>query len=279
MKRSMVISASQAGGRLDRTLEALLPDLGLRARRRLAETGRVFLDGKPCGPARKVRAGELLEIVDAVRERDAEPEGSGCIALVRQGDFAAVCKPAGLHSVSLAGGGGPSVEALLPGLFPGECPRLLNRLDQGTSGLLLVGFSADAGARFRELEAAGRVEKEYRAVAAGTVCAATLKNRLDTADRKRTRVLGEADPDPARWTRVEPLEPFPGTADPATLLRVVIQRGARHQIRAHLAGIGHALLGDALYEGPPAARLHLHHRRIRFETGQGLFEVVDEVCW
>jgi 23S rRNA pseudouridine1911/1915/1917 synthase len=287
MKKSTLISGARAGQRLDRALEVLLPESGLRARRRMIESGRVLLDGAACGPACKVRQGQRLELLEIGPGRGDAPEERRIVLVERQGDFAVVRKPAGLHSATLAGGGGASAEEQLPGIFPGEAPLLLNRLDQGTSGLLLVGLAPDAEARFRALEAEGRVEKEYLAVALGTVEGAVLMNRLDTADRKRTRVLRETDPDPARWTRVEPLGGFERSPKAGeaiaeaglTLLRVVIRRGARHQIRAHLAGTGHPLLGDALYGGPAAERLHLHHRRIRIEDGQGVFEAVSEPEW
>lgn len=281
MTKRVSVPASLAGQRLDRVLELLLPGSGLRARRRLAESGRALLDGVACGPARKVRAGQLLELAPEPGEAAASWSGPEPEVLARGGGYAALRKPAGLHSAALAGGGGPSVEALLPELFPGEAPVLLNRLDRDTSGLLLVGLEPGSGERFRALEAAGAVDKEYRAVALGAPAAVTLRRRLDMAERSRTRVLDADDPDPARWTVVEPLEPFALPDDPggATLLRVRIRRGARHQIRAHLAGAGHPLLGDALYGGPPAQRLFLHHLRLRFETGAGPFEAVDRNYW
>lgn len=299
MQKNIEISGAQAGQRLDHALVFLLsalglPELGLRARRRLAEAGRALVDGEPRGPAYKVRAGQRLELLPEGEEAVPAPAPQLRIS-ARQGGYAALCKPAGLHSAALAGWSGPSVEAALPELFPGERPELLNRLDLGTSGLLLVGFSPAAREHFRSLEAAAQVEKEYRAVALGEVAGCTLKNRLDTADRKRTRILAEPDPDPARWTHVAPLGAYArhggdggghaatgagvGAEEPLTLLRVEIKRGARHQIRAHLAGAGHPLLGDALYGGPAAERLYLQHVRIRFMTQAGLFEAEMEPDW
>lgn len=293
MKNFIVIAEACGGMRLDHALEELLPELGLRARRRLIEAGRVLVDGTPRKPAYKVRGGQQLELV--ALQSDAVSGGLAAkhefVVAKRQGMFAAVIKPAGLHSAALAGGDGRSVEALLPQLFPGEEPILLNRLDYGTSGLLLVGLAPEAVARFRSLEAAGLVEKEYRAVAEGKVAACIVRNRLDTAERKRTRCLVEDDSDPVRWTQVEPLGSFAaegklvtwsehgGEMIVATLLRIVIHRGARHQIRAHLAGLGHPLLGDVFYGGQPANRLFLHHCRIRFEDTDGIFEAATDPEW
>ncbi|MGE4552181.1 MAG: pseudouridine synthase family protein [Desulfovibrionaceae bacterium] len=276
MGSSLRLGAEQDGARLDAALAALCPGLGLRGRRRLIESGRVLVDGRPARPGLRVRAGQELALrpepmPDSVSESAPEfgPDSvpiPGLRVVCEVDGLAAVYKPAGLHSAALAGGGGASAEAGLAALFPGRSPRLLNRLDRDTSGLLLAALTPDAAARWRAAEDAGAVEKTYLAVAAGDVSGPlALNRRLDTADRKRTRVLAEADPDPLRRTLVRPLVrslTHPPEAG-VTVLEVVIFKGARHQIRAQLAAAGHPLLGDALYGGPPAPRLFLHHGRAR----------------
>lgn len=206
-------------------------------------------------------------------------------------EYAAFLKPAGLHTAHIAGGAEQSLEGLLPSVWPrllaghgresggygvdpgpAEPPILLTRLDKATSGLVLAARNRDALANFRTWEQAGQIEKTYVGLVRGHVSGRLLlRNRLLTAARPVTRVLGEADPDETRHTDAEALQalhlprPWPeGTA--ATLLRAIIRRGARHQIRAHLAHAGYPLLGEHLYAPPPPipCPLYLHHTMIRF---------------
>lgn len=278
------VEADQAGERLDRWLSVPLPETGLRLRRRLIEDGRVLVNGSPAPKGLKVRAGQVVELVRS--PQGTQPPRPGIVARTRS--YAAVAKPAGLHSARVAGRNTPSVEDCLPSLFPDGDARLLNRLDGPTSGLLLVGFGQGAEDRFRRLEAAGEVEKTYLAVVHGRMSLSmVLRNALDTANRRRSRVLAAEDPDPARWTSVTPLDHY--TNRDLSLVTAIIRRGARHQIRAHLAAAGYPILGDDLY-GPEAEsdpddqmgrradvaqsretasgapeRLYLHHSRVAFD--------------
>ena len=162
---------------------------------------------------------------------------------------------------------------MLPALFPGCEARLLNRLDQLTSGIVLAALTSGA-ARVFTSRAAGAVVKEYLAVVEGELDEAlTLKRRLDTDDRKRTRVLGRLETEPRLWTQVWPKGKL---TQGRTLVRVRIQAGARHQIRAHLAAADLPIVGDPLYglsgEGAAisaadvgtAKRLYLHHHLLEF---------------
>lgn len=222
--------------------------------------------------------------------------------------FAALYKPAGLHSARLSGGAQPNMENLLPDLLldlqsdmppnlqpdtPPDSPTdqpgnwlLLNRLDRETSGILLAGNGPIARESFLDAENAGRVFKEYYAVVHGHFAEpVTLTARLHTANTPLTKVLEEFEPDSLRHTRVEPLcavQPnasitgftYAGQDSAFSLVRCRIKKGRRHQIRAHLAHAGHAILGDPLY-GPQSSphspqhgaheggiRLFLHHFRI-----------------
>lgn len=274
--------------RLDRALAALVPGLGLRGRRRLVSTGRVLLNGQPChAPGRKLRPGDRLTLTEtpdtAIPDGPHRDAGAGMAAgarlLARAGDYCFFFKPAGLHTVALAGSNAPSLERLLPALMAAgpsappsasegaaAPPALLQRLDRETSGLVCAASGAAAAERFRAAEAAGHCEKRYLALLAGALHEPrTVRNALDTRHRRICRVLA-ADAAPARWTELVPLHVltnedrsrvarllWPGD-DPgaATLAGCVIRRGQRHQIRAHAASVGHPLLGDALY-GPESA--------------------------
>jgi len=249
-----------SGQRLDKALEQLMPGSGLRLRRRLIELGRVQVQGRPGAAGLKVLEGWRIDLLP-----DETPQRSALkIPIVKRTmSFAALLKPAGVHSSAIAGLSEPCVEALLPGLFPDSQPVLLNRLDFLTSGLLLVALKPQAQKDYAVMDAM-KVTKEYVAIVVGQLDEALeLRRCLDSDDRRRTRVLAKLDPERRNWTFVWPVEELPGGL---TKVRVQIYAGARHQIRAHLAAAMLPILGDPLYgEGNDgAARLFLHHRRIAF---------------
>ena len=249
----LTVPATADGWRLDRVMELLLPDTGLRSRRRLVESGAVAVDGrdKPCGY--RVRAGQEIVVSPVVRPASFGPADVPVVLTI--GDYAVVAKPAGLHTSSLAHGGGESVESLLPALFPERQAVLLSRLDRLTTGLLPVAFSEEAAAAYRDMEESGKVVKTYMAVGWGeTTGCFRVENDLDVADRRKTRVLVRLSFDSLRMTDVEAVAAGGG----ATLFRCVINKGARHQIRAHLAHLGHPLVGDPLYGYGEGERLFLH---------------------
>lgn len=262
----LLVDATIAGRRLDEVLALLVPELGLRGRRRLVEDGTVLVNGAVRPAGYRVRNGDALELrqpsAPDMRDMRNRAALAGELRIVsRSAEYAALDKPAGLHSVGLAGRGGPSVEALLPGIFSQTDARLVNRLDLETSGLLLVAFSDAAEQRYRELERASGVDKTYTLLVQGQLeQAAVVRARLDTAGGKAVRVLGKDDTDQCRWTEFRPLG-F-DAASGVTRVEARIRRGARHQIRAHAAHLGHPLVGDVLYGGPPAERLHLHCGRV-----------------
>ena len=179
-------------------------------------------------------------------------------------------------------GGPPALPAGSPALPDGPppaLPLLLTRLDEATSGIVLAARSKEAAERFRLAEKRGLVEKCYFAVLRGTLRhPLVIRNKLVTANRKITLVLDEEDPDTTRHTLVTPLNrvdiaPAGGDGEDAgeggaTLVQVRIKRGARHQIRAHLAGAGFPLAGEWLYPSPvtreTGARLYLHHAGVDF---------------
>lgn len=260
-RETFIVVDEDEGARLDKIILSALPDTGLRFRRRLCDDGRVLVEGRPRKPGYKVRAGQEISITREHVSMDHEAQG---VAVVEQSaEYAAVYKPGGVHSAVVEGKDNVSVEAMLPGLLGGS-PVLLNRLDFLTSGLLVAALIPEAADRYRAAEKAGTIKKFYLAEVMGRLDGVvTVKRVLDTDDRKTTRVLGEDDGDHRRWTGVETLshDHEAGT----TMARCLIMKGARHQIRAHLASIGHPIVGDPLYgEDEVGAELRLQHQRIEF---------------
>jgi len=248
--------AHDADSRLDRFISRQA-GISLRAARRLIETGSVRVDGVPRPAGYKLRAGRMIAICSTGAVPCAPP-----YLVAATAEYAAFFKPAGLHTVSLAGAAAPSLEAELPRLCPKHDIILLNRLDRDTSGLVLGALDAQAAQRFRDFEAKGLVDKRYLAVVTGEMPGEmTLKWALDTADRAKVKVLDMQTPDALRWTEVRPLAGVSGS----TLVEARIAKGARHQIRAHLARAGFPISGDVLYGADNAhTGLKLHHWRVAF---------------
>lgn len=270
-KQTSCVSDEFAEVRLDRFLAEFLPETGLRFRRRLCDEGRVTVDGKKCRPGYKLRPGQLVDIAEE-KGNIMSAKALG-VTIVAQGEaYAAVFKPGGVHSAVIAGKEPSSVESVLSELFPDSSPVLLNRLDYLTSGLLLVAMSGDAGKAYQAMEDRGEIRKFYLATVEGRMDGVvTVKNRLDTDDRKKTRVLDEKDGDIHRWTDVE-VRAHDHEKN-TTSVRCLIMKGARHQIRAHLASINHPIVGDPLYgNGEEGDWLQLHHQRIEFP---GFFAEAD----
>jgi 23S rRNA pseudouridine1911/1915/1917 synthase len=282
---AFAVSPDLAGQRLDAALARLLPHMGLRGSRRAVAAGRVLRNGRPEKAACRLRAGDRLEVLEHA------PAVALPRFLSRRGEYVFVDKPAGLHCASLAGGA-PGLEELLPEILPAECgrARLLQRLDCDTSGIVCAALNDRAAEAFRAAEREGRCEKRYLAVLLGDLPRrATVRLELDTANRRKSRVRAPGA-ESTRWTEFWPLHHFdtaqaghlfapapPETAPDAparslTLAACRIRRGARHQIRAHAAALGHPLWRDALYGTPECSGVlsllrpafFLHHGMISF---------------
>ena len=291
-EKRFLVDEQGASLRLDRFLcEAAA--LSLRSARRLIERGAVLVDGAARQASYKLREGQDVRI-ESSGNGAAEPQrAQGARLLKAEGGFAAFFKPPGLHTVELSGGGEPSLEAMLGHLYPDGPVRLVNRLDQDTSGIVLGALDETSARRFRALEDLGAVDKRYLAVVAGNLVQPMLLAwALDMADRATVKVLDEDTRDELRFTSVRPLAHrilSPGAASPdafpdafadasangreaaspagagpcgesgLTLVEARIAKGARHQIRAHLARAGFPILGDSRYGGPAWTGLRLHH--------------------
>jgi 23S rRNA pseudouridine1911/1915/1917 synthase len=189
--------------------------------------------------------------------------------LYEDGDLIAVDKPAGMPSHALRADETDTVANFLLARFPEVAgigthtleAGLVHRLDTETSGVLLAARNAAAHRALRRQFRDRRVEKEYLAVVEGDVAhAGQIRTPIAHAahNRRKMRIATAHTPGarPAE-TSYRPLEGFGDT----TVLAVEIRSGVMHQIRVHLASVGHPVVGDPLYghAGGRAAPRHLLH--------------------
>jgi 23S rRNA pseudouridine1911/1915/1917 synthase len=251
---ALVVASSDGGRRLDEFLAATLA-IGRRAAMRLVP--RVRVNGRHARKGQHLHAGDVLELPGGVDD-DALAAGGG-LEVVRGDDQVLVlAKPAGLPSVALRGSATDSLAARIVARFaasaalgrPGEA-GLVHRLDTGTSGLLLAARSAAAYRSLRAQFAAHELEKEYLALVAGrlaTPLRITTPIGQHRAARRRMRAL--AEPASPRRYAAQPAETMVAVEralGDVTLVRARTRTGVRHQIRVHLASVGHPLLNDPQY--------------------------------
>ena len=285
IEREYLAGNEHRGQRLDAALAAAFPSLGLRGRRRLWTGHLVLVDGIARFPAFRLHGGETIRLVP-IRPAETEEDVFSAYCddpprlLARRGNLFFLYKPSGLHTEAFAGSSNHSLAGLLGRIMPEESAvRLLTRLDRETSGIVIAAEDEDAARHWRRQENAGDIEKHYFTVLEGRLDSEQLvRNALDLTKTRRIRVLNLDGP-ALRHTQIRPLAYFQAADAPVlsscypdgtgfTLALCRIVKGARHQIRAHLAHIGHPLAGDARYGARSGASFFLHHCRIRWPGGE-----------
>ncbi len=266
-RHALTLSATLAGQRFDAALAQALPQFSRSRLRSWIEAGRVLVDGTPADATRKVRGGEavVVEAAPDPQETAFAPEAIG-LSIVHEDDTLIVIdKPAGL--VVHPGSGnweGTLLNALLhhaPALAGVPRAGIVHRLDKDTSGLLVVAKTLSAQtALVRQLQAR-TVKREYVALATGDIVRAGIVDApIGRHPTRRTTMAVVDGGKPAR-THFDVVERFGG----ATLLTCRLETGRTHQIRVHLASIGHPLVGDPAYGRKatiPFARQALHAARL-----------------
>jgi 23S rRNA pseudouridine1911/1915/1917 synthase len=278
--RSLPIPPTLDGERLDRVL-CLIWDLPRSEATELIAAGAVRVDGRPVTTrARRVVAGQELQVVlhqaTAGAALAGEPGGDALALVHVDADVIVVDKPAGLVVHPGAGRDTGTLVQILLGRFPDLAgtgdparPGIVHRLDKGTSGLLAVARSPIAYTSLVDQLAARTVDRRYLALAVGTVetDAGVVDAPVGRRSTDRTRMAVVAGGRPAR-THYRVLSRFTEPAE-ATLVECKLETGRTHQVRVHLAAIGHPVVGDARYGGArqsvPVARPFLHAARLAFD--------------
>ncbi len=290
--RQLVVADDDDGIRLDRWFKRNLPEVTFGQISRWARTGQLRVDGKRATPGDRIEAGQTVRVPpqgeEAAPAKAKAPERPQLSddeiefvrGLVIHQDKAAIVvnKPPGLATQ----GGTKTkdhLDRLLDGLAGegGGRPKLVHRLDKDTSGALLVARTPRAAAAFSKSFSSRTARKVYWAIVTGVppiddgMIELPLAKQPGTGGEKmhvdegegglpartRYRVLDQAG-NRAAWVELQPFT------------------GRTHQLRVHMAAIGHPILGDGKYGGPDAfltgsisRKMHLHARRIRIDHPDG----------
>jgi 23S rRNA pseudouridine1911/1915/1917 synthase len=262
-----VVPHELAGSRLDRCLVELHGDWTRSRIRRLIDDGRVLINGVRAKPATVVAGGDEITVDEPPPAPiDVAAESIPLEIVFEDDDLLVIDKPSGLviHPAS----GHPSgtlVNALLAhcddlsGIGGAQRPGIVHRLDRDTSGLMVVAKSERAHLALSVAFRRRQVAKSYAAVCYGIPDDAEglIDEPIGRHPTKRQQMAVTHTGRAAR-TLYDLLERHPGTA----LVRCRPVTGRTHQIRVHMAHVGHALVGDPLYAGRQWRNLTLPHHQI-----------------
>jgi 23S rRNA pseudouridine955/2504/2580 synthase len=288
--RTFTVSDDDDGIRLDRWFKRHMPEVSFNIVSRWARTGQLRLAGKRAVPGDRVEAGQEIRIppaeaapVGAARPQkrrvtlteDEEQFVRDMVIYEDPGAFV-LNKPPGLAT---QGGTKTNqhLDRLLDGLADdGGRPKLVHRLDKDTSGALLVARSARSAGHFAKAFSGRTARKVYWALVVGVpetqegVIDAPLAKQPGTGGEKMHVSEEHGLPAKTRWRLVD------RAGNRAAWVELQPLTGRTHQLRAHMAAIGHPIVGDAKYGGVEAfltggisRKLHLHARRIRIDAPDG----------
>ena len=277
------IEEGEAGERIDVLVARRFPEISRARAKVLIEKGEVRVDGRRVKKSYALAVGDrvTLESLPGPVDFHAAPDPSLALEILLETDeYVIVDKPAGIPSHPLKEGELGTLAGALVARYPEmrgvgyskREPGILHRLDTDTSGLMLAARDEETFDELRRMLQAGEIEKRYLARCTGIVPAPIIIDTPianDPRDRRKVRVCTnprEIKRLGAQAARTEVLSSTPATH--GSLIEVRANNARRHQIRAHLASIGHPLLGDPLYGGPPPPPHHLlHASTLRVGTG------------
>ncbi|HEY5142450.1 MAG TPA: RluA family pseudouridine synthase [Solirubrobacteraceae bacterium] len=263
------ITPEQAGERLDSVLAG---PLGSRSRaQRLIEAGQVLVDGAVVVKRHRVQAGQQVTIDEHDGRPLPAPDGTPADFAVAYEDehLLIVDKPAGVVVHPARGHATGTLVQALAGRAAGggapERPGIVHRLDRDTSGLLVVARDEDVHRLLKEALQRREITREYLALVEGRPPSRTGTIDAPIGRDRRERTLMSTDTDDPRdaITHFEIERALPET----TLLRIRLETGRTHQIRAHMKAIGHPVAGDPAYGSRGRyglQRQFLHATRLAF---------------
>ena len=265
----MTATAAMRGERLDRALARSFADLSRARLQALIREGAVRLDDRPIGdPSLKLRGGERVEVsLPEPVPSTPLPQAMPLVIAHEDDDVIVIDKSAGLVVHPAAGhADGTLVNALiahcgdsLSGIGGVRRPGIVHRLDKETSGLMVVAKNDRAhrglAAQFADHGREGTLEREYQAFIWGRPRGddLTIDRPIGRDPRHRQRMAALADEGHGKWavTHLHLARVYPrGGSEPlASRVSCRLETGRTHQIRVHLASIGHPVIGDPLYGG------------------------------
>ncbi|MGE0259089.1 MAG: RluA family pseudouridine synthase [Alphaproteobacteria bacterium] len=258
----VTIAVEDSGDRLDRALQRQMPQLSRSRLKQLILDGRVESGGRMLrDPAQRASPGAVIA-VHLPEPEPAEPAAQPIALDIRFEDehLIVIDKPAGMVVHPAPGNPeGTLVNALLAHCGPSLAgiggvrrPGIVHRLDKDTSGLLVAAKTEAAHRALADDFAARRIERAYGAVVWGVPVPSSgeIAGNIgrSTTNRKKMAIVAEARGKPA-VTRYRVERRFGAATGGAALLECRLLTGRTHQIRVHLAHIGHAVIGDPAYGG------------------------------
>jgi 23S rRNA pseudouridine955/2504/2580 synthase len=287
--RQFTVQADDDGVRLDRWFKRHLPEVGFAMISRWARTGQIRIDGKRADPADRLATGQVVRVPPggAAPERKGAPprrelnEAQIELAesMVITQDRAAIVlnKPPGLAT---QGGTGTKehVDGLLDAFAPtGPRPRLVHRLDKDTSGVLLIARTPGSAAFFSKRFSGRSARKIYWALIVGVPSIEDGLIELPLAKQPGTggekMMVDESEHGQSARTRYRVIDRAGNTG---CWVELQPMTGRTHQLRVHMAAIGHPIVGDGKYGGPEAfltgsisRKMHLHARRLIIDHPDG----------
>ena len=277
-RREFKVDVAQV--RLDQFLALRSTKLTRSQLHRLIVEGQVLVNGQFAKPAQKVRSGDLVSLtVPPPRETEVVPQWMPLSVVYQDSDIVVIDKP---HGLSVHPGPGHPDQTLVNGLLA-RCPDIqgvggaarpgiVHRLDKNTSGLMMVAKNHHAHLKLSGQIKDRLVTKGYTALATGFLSpnAGIIDQPIarDPRHRKRMAVVPGGRESRTRYRTME-------TPSGHSLLELYLETGRTHQIRVHLAHLGHPLLGDAVYGkvSPRIDRHFLHANLLGFQhprTGEAL---------
>lgn len=266
----LVPREADGNGRLDKFLTQQIAGLGRHQAAELCESGRVRIDGRRAKKSSLVTAGTKITVeLDDPESLEPEPELALDLRLERA-ELVVVNKPAGMPTAPLVTSERGTLCGALLARYPemqgvghrAREPGIVHRLDTQTSGLVLAARSAQAFTRMSQALSREQLQKRYLAVvsARGLAESGEISRALapDPAHPERVRVLEAGDQ--SGYARHKLTRYWlKQIAGDRALIELSVGSAFRHQIRAHLAAIGHPIAGDAVYGGERLPALGARH--------------------